>query len=104
MPAHRLPTFALPEKSSKDFVYLPCDPNGIFSSHYSANSVAVLNCIDPEKACPEEATTNANIGSATEPLAGLADLVKLAYQGIRPKQHSTLTLVEFRRRVHLRLW
>jgi hypothetical protein len=81
----RLPTFALPEKSSKDFVCLPCDPNDIFSSHYSANSFDVLNCLDPENACPEEATTNANIGSVTEPLAGLADIVKLANQGVRPE-------------------
>jgi len=32
-----------------------------------------------------------------QPLVGLADLVKLAYQGVRPEQRSTLTLVEFRR-------
>jgi len=92
----RLPTFVLPEKSSKSFVCLPCDPKNIFSSHYSANSFAVLNCLDPDKACPEEATTNANVGSATEPLAGFAYLVKLADQGVRPEQRSTLTLVEFR--------
>jgi len=81
----RLPTFALPDTSSKGFACLPCDPNDIFSSHYSANSCAVLNCLDPENACPEEATTNANIGSVTEPLAGLADIVKLANQGVRPE-------------------
>jgi len=93
----RLPTFALPEKNSRGFVCLPCDPNDIFSSHYSANSFAVLNCLDPEKACPEEATTNANLGSATEPLTGFVDLLKLTYQGVHPEQRSTLTLVEFRR-------
>ena len=35
--------------------------------------------------------------SSKEPLSGLADLVKLAYQGVRPEQRSTQTLVEFRR-------
>jgi len=92
----RLPTFALPETSSKSFVCLPCDPNDISSSHYSVNSFAVLNCLDPEQACTEEATTNANIGSATEPLAGYADPIKVAYQGVRPGKRSILTLVEFR--------
>jgi len=82
----RLSSLVLQEKSYKGFICLPCVPNDIFFSHYSANSFAVLNCLDsdPEKACPEETTTNANIGSATEPFAGLADLVKLAYQGVRP--------------------
>ena len=61
------------------------------------NSSAVLHCLDPEQACTEEATTNANIGSATEPLAGYADLVKVTYQDVRPEQGSKLTLVEFRR-------
>jgi len=93
----RLPPFALPETSSKGFVCLPCDPNDIFSSHYSNNPLAVLSCLDPEKACPEEATTNANMGSATEILASFADLVNLAYQSVRPEQRSTITLIEFRR-------
>jgi len=92
----RLPTFALPETISKGFVYLPCDPNDTFSSHYSANSFAVLNHLDPEKAFPEEATTNANIGSATEPLESFADLVKIEFQSIHPEQRATPTLVEFR--------
>jgi len=51
----RLPTFALLDTNSKGFACLPCDPNDIFSSHYSANSLAVLNCLDTEKTCPEEA-------------------------------------------------
>jgi len=96
----RLPTFALPETSSKGFACLPCDPNDTFSSHYSANSFAALNSLDPEKACPGgtcQATTNANIGSDTETLAGFSDLVKVAYQSVRPEQRATLTLVEFRR-------
>jgi len=92
----RLPTSALPETSFKGYVCLTCDPNETFSSHYSANSFAVLNRLDPEKAFPEEVTTNANIGSATEPLASFADLVKIAYQSIHPEQRATLTLVEFR--------
>mmetsp|Transcript_53414 Transcript_53414/g.86492 ORF Transcript_53414/g.86492 Transcript_53414/m.86492 type:complete len:94 (+) Transcript_53414:713-994(+) len=44
-----------------------------------------------------QAKTNANIGSATETLTGFADIVKLAYQSVRPEQQATLTLVEFRR-------
>jgi len=72
----------------------------MFSSHYSANSFAALNCLDPEKACPEmtcPATTNASMESDTATLAGFADLVALAYQSVRPEQRATLTLVEFRR-------
>jgi len=82
----KLPTFALPETSSKDSACLPCDPNDTFSLHYSANSFSALNCLDPEKACPQvtcQATTNANIGSATETLAGFSDLIKLTYQSVR---------------------
>ena len=85
----RLPTSALPVTSSKDFVYLPCDPNDTFSSHYSANFFPALNCLDPEKARPEvtcQATTYANIGSETETLKGFSDLVKLAC----PEQHTLL--------------
>jgi len=96
----RLPTFALPETSSKGFVCLPCDPNDTFSSHYSANSFSAFNCLDPEKARPAvtcQATTDANIGSSTETLTGFSDLVKLAYQSVRPEERATLTLVEFRR-------
>jgi len=96
----RLPTFALPETSSKGFVCLPCDPNDTFSSHYSANSFSAFNCLDPEKARPEvtcQATTDAKIGSSTETLTGFSDLVKLAYQSVRPEERATLTLVEFRR-------
>ena len=60
----RLHTFALPETSSKGFVFLPCDPNDTFSLHYSVNSFPALNCLDPEKARPEvtcQTTTDANI-------------------------------------------
>jgi len=96
----RLPTFALPETSLKGFVCLPCDPNDIFSSHYSANSFATLNCLDPETACPEvtcQTTTNASIGSETETMAGFSDFVKFAFKSVRPEQRAILTFVEFRR-------
>jgi len=70
----RLPTFALPDTSSKGFACLPCDPNDIFSSHYSANSFAVLNCLDTEKTCPEEADQQLVMQSAgtsyVQPQAG----------------------------------
>jgi hypothetical protein len=70
----RLPTFALLDISSKGFACLPCDPNDIFSSHYSANSFAVLNCLDTEKTCPEEADQQLVMQSAgasyVQPQAG----------------------------------
>ena len=44
-----------------------------------------------------QARTDANIGPATETFTGFSDLIKLAYQSVRPEQRATLTLVEFRR-------
>ena len=92
----RLPTFTLSETRSKGFACLTCDPNDIFSSHYSANSFSVLNYLDPKKECPEvthKSKTNENIRSATEILVGSSALVKLAYQSVRPEQRGPLTLV-----------
>jgi len=65
-------------------------------THYSANSLSVLNCLDPKKACPEvtyQLTTDTNIRSATEIWVGSSDLVKFAYQSVRLEQRATLTLV-----------
>jgi hypothetical protein len=73
----RLPTFALPETSSKGFVCLPCNPNETFSSHYSANYFPALNCLEPEKARPEvtcQVTNCPNIGSATQTFTGFQTL------------------------------
>ena len=74
--------------------------NDRFSSRCSANSFPALNCLDPGKARPEvtcQARTDANIGPATETFTGFSDLIKLAYQSVRPEERATLTLVEFRR-------
>jgi len=51
---HREQTWRMPrpETCLKGFGSLPCNPNNIFLSHYSADSFASLNCLDPQKACP----------------------------------------------------